>query len=450
MGVATAIRRALLPRVVEAPPVVDLKARDISSQTPLVTGGVVGNYFGGVGFRNVQDEPSSLRATPYTIGGLESFMQGVRLYANALNASQMQVCDASGAALPAFWLVNRLRRDASPTMSGHTLCELIVADLWLYGESLAVIRPNARRTEVRAFERVLPYRWYPIYRSLGWPEIEYYEIGIPDGRNNIYHRFGSEEVLHFRLDTRDGYRGVSPVLNMAATFTLAMRMRQFGAKSFAASDPKGIISQRLSPDREPPSPDDVATFQSEINRPGGTGQYWVLNEVELQQFSNNLRDAQFAEISRMTVEQVASAMSLPANALGHTGSTAYATLRETNRALILHSVAPFLRRIAAELEFKLFPVLGYSVEFSLTEWQEAPWAERVDGFSTMLGDGVVTPNEYRLAAALPPMGEEGFDDVRDPAEMLQEGGGEFESDRPNSKDDSEPGDEDAGDAEGAS
>jgi HK97 family phage portal protein len=293
----------------------------------------------------------------------------------------------------------QLLRRPSPGSTGVDLISHLMVHLNVYGEAfigkyrsgdgeiaqLVLISPDQIGVELRG-QRIV------------------YVLDSHKGRSE----HGPEDVLHVKAMSSDGLRGLSPVTQCRTALGLSSSLQQ-SAKTFTdnGSRPSGILTV------EEPAGDGFLERVKEAWRYGHAGverhgHIAVLRgDVKFTPVALSADDSQFLQQRELSAREVARIFRVPAWCIdGATGdSLTYANVTEQNRALVTHSLRPWIVRIETALsgDPDLCPGSTY-VQFDLDGLLRADAKTRADTYTQALAadTGWMRREEVRELEDLPP------------------------------------------------
>jgi HK97 family phage portal protein len=251
-----------------------------------------------------------------------------------------------------------------------------------------------------------------VFYSLSGNEVIERQIGDAVALRGVPAR----DVLHVRLEApRHPLLGETPLtaamLDLAASNAMARQAISFFDKQ---ARPSGT----LNTDKDL-SPEQVAILRERWNEQsrglnaGGTP--ILTSGLKWEPMTASAKDTQFAEIMKMTEQNVALAFRVPLQILG-IGGTPYASTESLMQSWIASGLGFCLNHI--ELAFdQLFRLSGSAdettaytreyVELDTAILLRSNFSERMDGYAKAIIGGVMSPNEVAAEEGLPTRGEAG-------------------------------------------
>ena len=294
----------------------------------------------------------------------------------------------------AVQLLNR----PSPGSTGVDLISQILVHLNVYGEcfagkyrsdgeivQLGLISPESVQVELRG-QRII------------------YTLDTLQGRTE----HGPEDILHIKGMSLDGLRGMSPVTQCRVALGLSSSLQESARQYFDnGSKPSGILTAPGATSGEA-----LERVSSTWNaKHAGVSQMHrvavLAGDVKFTPIAFSAGDSEFLGQRELSAREVARVFRVPAWAIdAPTGdSLTYANVAEQNRALLTHSLRPWIVRLekAISNDVDLCPGNTY-VAFDLDGLLRAAPEQRAEAYSKALDPvtGWMRRDEIRVLEDLPP------------------------------------------------
>ncbi len=227
--------------------------------------------------------------------------------------------------------------------------------------------------------------------------------------NQLYYRFkeagsksvaiNSNEILHFRMLSKDGILGVNPIealrLNLATSFDAMKSIESFYENN--AASPKAIKSTASGVNQKAMLAA-LKEFKADFSGASKAGKIIPLPpNTELQELKLNFADAQFIGTIKFNADQIASLYGIPPHLVGNFEASKFNNVEQLQLNFKVNTVAAIARMYRQELEFKLLTdkerAEGKSVEFTLQGLVETDHKTRIEGHRVLANIGVVSPND---------------------------------------------------------
>jgi HK97 family phage portal protein len=236
-----------------------------------------------------------------------------------------------------------------------------------------------------------------------------YKYDAGQGTARIYSR---NDILHIPSPSLNG-SGL--VRDGREAIRLAMVMEQHAARLFGrGARPAGILKFPNKLGAEVAARIKAA-WQSAHggSNSGGTA---VLEEGgDFTPLTMNSVDAQFLELRKFQIEEIARIFRVPPVFLMEYGRATWSNSEEMGRQFLTYSLLPWLKRWEGEIALKLFSEgerETYFAEFLTDDLLRADFDTRMDGYAKAISARILNPNEARSAENRPPY--EGGDKFENP------------------------------------
>lgn len=310
----------------------------------------------------------------------------------------------------------------NPWTTPYELIYGLVSDIALYDRALWV---KFRQEERVAVVRLPPVRWKPVGATWGNPtEFEVY------GRDGKV-RLPRDGCVYFAGYDPDGQGGCSPMESL----------RQVIAEEVAAAEYRehmwrnGARAEHVitRPETAPVMSETAkerfwARWNAQFTGSAATGKTALLEEgMDLKQISFSAKDAQYAEVRKLNLAEVAGFFHILPQALGILDNANYSNLEAANKQLYQGTFGPDLTSIPQRITLDLIP--DYSVEsesaptdeiscaFDVAEKTKGTLPEQARSIQTLTGGPVLTRNEGRAMLGRGPI--DGADELIVPLNVLE-------------------------------
>jgi HK97 family phage portal protein len=139
---------------------------------------------------------------------------------------------------------------------------------------------------------------------------------------------------------------------------------------------------------------------------GNSGGTPVLEQgLEFQPITFNSVDAQFLELRKFSIDEIARLFRVPPILLMEFGRATWSNSEEACRQFLTYCLMPWLKRWEGEVWLKLFTPderKTYHAEFLTDDLLRADFDARMDGYSKAIAARILNPNEARAAENRPP------------------------------------------------
>ncbi|MDY8107755.1 phage portal protein [Fulvimarina sp. 2208YS6-2-32] len=238
-------------------------------------------------------------------------------------------------------------------------------------------------------------------------------------------RYGFRDVLHLRaLTSFDGLKGEAPIsLAREAIATLAV-MEQHGSQLFRdGARPSAAVTYPTEAARPMPGQDN-STARTNLVKAARAGIQGVDNSGKLAVFFDGATftpfafsstDAQFAELRRFAIEEVARVFRVPPHMLFEMGRATWGNAEEMGATFVRYTLLPWIEAWQdAYSRALLDPDTddAFSIEFLVDDLLRADTATRFSAYSQAIAARILNPNEVRAMENRAPY--EGGDEFLNP------------------------------------
>lgn len=282
------------------------------------------------------------------------------------------------------------------------LIEQYVAAMEIQGNFYAEIKRNRYGN---VYE-VVPFRYQQnVDVEMDWNGNVYYTYATNDGKGKVQTKtYAPSNILHTKLFTTDGYRGLSPILQSAqmlgtaiAGDTTAAGMFEKGAK------PAGVLQ----------TDDTFGDDEEAINRlrqqwqelyggPDNSGKVAILESgLKFSSISMSAVDSQLIEQRQYSRDQIASIFRVPSHMLNSATNAKYASVEANNKAFYKDSLMP----LAIKLQNAIDEILpeNHSIRLDERDFVKGDRATQVSTVQQEITAGLISINEGRVALGHEPI-----------------------------------------------
>ncbi len=292
---------------------------------------------------------------------------------------------------PSFTIVHDWANDWT---SAETLREQLTVDALLTGNGFAQVVRNAEG-KVLELHRMDPNAVQMERDNFGEPT---YRIRLQDGGEAFlaYH-----DVLHLQA-----MGGVSPVSMAREAIGLALAAEKHLTGFFKnGGRPSGVILHPNKLEAETTKKLAASWFQSH----GGdqSGSTAILDEgMQFKEIAVKLADAEFSEVRREQVREIARAFNVPPALLYELSRGTWSNFEQSHRDFLTGTLRPWISRWqAAYARVLLTPEerARFYIEATPDDMLSVEFAARATAFSQYVAMRALTPNEVRAALNRPPL-----------------------------------------------
>jgi HK97 family phage portal protein len=290
-------------------------------------------------------------------------------------------------------LYNLIHRKPNDLMTTYTFIQKCMIDLLTRGNSFVFIKRNgaARPTELIP----LDVTKVKLIENDGIIYYELQEGGIID----------SYDILHFKIMSKDGLVGQSPVDVGASAIGYGLALERYG-NSFFSNGAK--VSGVLSTDRH--LTDEAInrlriSFKENYSSINDANKTMVLEEgLKFQQISLSNEASQFLKSREFSISEIARLYNLPPHLLRDLTKSSFNNIAEEGLNFVKYSLMPYIVMMESEMNCKLFRQneLGkMHTKFIVNALLRGTPKDRSEYYRTMLNIGAMSIDEIRQYEELP-------------------------------------------------
>ena len=290
-------------------------------------------------------------------------------------------------------LYNIIHRKPNDNMTTYTFIQKCMLDLLLRGNSFVYINRNrsGRPTELLP----LDVTKVKLVENDGAIYYELQEGGVVD----------SYDILHFKVMSRDGLIGMSPIDVGASAIGYGIALERYG-NSFFSNGAK--VSGVLSTDRH--LSDEAinrlrVSFKENYSSIKDANKTMVLEEgLKFQQISLSNEASQFLKSREFSISEICRLFNLPPHLLRDLTKSSFNNISEQSREFVQYSLMPYIVMMESEMNCKLFrstEVGKVTTKFVVNALLRGTPKDRSEYYRTMLNIGAMSIDEIRQYEELP-------------------------------------------------
>ena len=213
------------------------------------------------------------------------------------------------------------------------------------------------------------------------------------------------DILHFKIMSKDGLIGMSPVDVGAASIGYGIALERYG-NSFFSNGAK--VSGVLSTDRH--LSDEAInrlriSFKENYTNVNDSNKTMVLEEgLKFQQISLSNEASQFLKSREFSISEIARLYNLPPHLLRDLTKSSFNNISEQSREFVQYSLMPYIVMMESEMNCKLFrtnEIGKVHTKFAVNALLRGTPKDRADYYRTMLNIGAMSIDEIRQYEELP-------------------------------------------------
>lgn len=292
---------------------------------------------------------------------------------------------------PSFGVLNS---KPNKRMTRYTFISLIIQSMLLKGNGFGYIVRN-QDGEVQQLIYI-PSEYVSIIQPKTIFEPVQYKINGIDG--NI----SSKDILHFINHTYDGVIGISTLQYAYNSLGLYFEAERYASNFYSGGCALGgFIKSDTS--LTPKQKEDIKNgFKKAFGTTGQSNGLAVLEgNLNYVPITVNPQDAQMLQNREFSILDVSRWFGISPTKLGDLSKSSYSTLEATQLAFLTDTIAPLLEKMELEFENKLFPNGDVDVRFDVSQLLRADRQSLASYYSTLIQNGVMSPNEVRRELDLP-------------------------------------------------
>lgn len=288
-----------------------------------------------------------------------------------------------------------VNRFANPWTTATQFREQLMVDLCLHGNCFAWIGRNTRRqvTELQRLD--------PTAVSVERDQASGAPVYVVSEKGGGKRRYAFGDVLHLQDLSVDGLKGEAPIICGRKAIQLALALEGYALKLFEnGARPSAVIETKETlGDRGRKRIQNSFTegFAGELN----AGRVPILDEgMAFKQISLASTDAQFLELRKFAVLEIARLFRMPPHFLAELERTTHSNAYELGAQFLTYTMLPWFRAWQDELALKLLTPKeqdAYFFEFLVDDLVRADIAARFTAYSQAVTNGILNPNEVRAA-----------------------------------------------------
>ena len=226
-------------------------------------------------------------------------------------------------------------------MNAFVFWELMNAYVDGWGNSYAVVERDNYGDPV-ALWPILPNNILPIlYKG----EL-YYRVFTGDYAGD----YSSSEILHFKLFTKDGIKGIDPISNMSQAIGLGLAAERFNAEFFdKGGHIKGVYETEQSLGDE-----EFNRVTAHMNAAKNFETPLLEYGIKYKQITISPEAAQMIQQRTFTIQDIARIFNLPPHMLAEQSRSTFSNIEHQDIQFVKYSIRPSVKRYESEIEDKLF------------------------------------------------------------------------------------------------
>lgn len=241
-------------------------------------------------------------------------------------------------------------------------------------------------------------------RRLGY-ELRANDFHVPPGM------FYPPDVAHFRGISQDGLEGISPIAHCRMTMASAAALTKYGKDSAENGNPiKGVLSGVPAFPNEEKAREVRNRWRAAMQEIKTASDGVLILEggqMKLEALSMSLRDAQFIEQMKFSVEEVARIFNVPLHKIQHLDKATFNNIEHLSKEFYMATLVPWITRLESTMNSVFLTKSerdqGYYFRHNADGLLRGDLASRSMAYQQQISSAVMTPNEARQLEERPPM-----------------------------------------------
>lgn len=308
---------------------------------------------------------------------------------------------------PVFSLI---QHQPNPTMTAFDFWETVMVNLQLRGNCFVHIIRNAIGIPVRL--NILDFLKVQIYKLDGGDIIYQYE-------GNTIQPF---DMLHYKLMSKNGLYGMSPIEMAMDNIGLALSAQKFGSKFYANNAQTAGVLEMEGAMSDP----QYQKFQERhTNLHSGLDNAFLGIPIyeygmKYKAVGMPLEQAQFIATREFQIEEICRIFNVPPHLVADLRRATFSNIEHQDIQYAKYTVRNYCRRIEKENDIKLFSTIerkDMSTKFNLDGLLRGDTAARTTYYKEGILNGFLTRNEVRALENMSPI--DGLDEILVPLNMVE-------------------------------
>lgn len=218
-----------------------------------------------------------------------------------------------------------------------------------------------------------------------------------------------DEMIHILNFTQDGIRGESTITYAGRTLSISDSAERKAQDFFKSGGGLlGILTTEDGRLTETQRKEIQRVWLQTVNPPVGepTGIAVLEAGLKYQSISIKPSDAQLLESRQFSIPEICRFFGVSPVKIHDLSKSSYSTVEATNTAFVVDSLSPLAEKIAQEIRRKIYPPKmrkNMIVAFDTSAIIKADTVATTNMMRSLVGVGVMTPNEARERIGLPPI-----------------------------------------------
>jgi HK97 family phage portal protein len=163
--------------------------------------------------------------------------------------------------------------------------------------------------------------------------------------------YAAFEILHFKLFTKDGMKGIDPISNMAQAIGVGLAAERFNAEFFEKG---GHIRGVYETDQSLGDEEYNAVSAAHLNAAKNFETPLLEYGIKYKQITISPEAAQMIQQRTFTIQDIARIFVLPPHMLAEQSRSTFSNIEHQDIQFVKYSIRPSVKRYESEIEDKLF------------------------------------------------------------------------------------------------
>jgi HK97 family phage portal protein len=271
-------------------------------------------------------------------------------------------------------------------MTSFTWRETMVKNMLLNGTGYNVILENVYKGGIGI---------YPLMSNRMRPELK-------DNQYIFHYRFADnieriipkEELIIIPGLSDNGIIGKSVITTAKEAIGLGLAMEEFSSRFFLNGSHMGAIATHPGVLTKQGHENLESSLNEQYSGLGNAYKLMLLEEgMTVNKVSVNPEDAQFFELRKFQLEEIARIFRIPLHLLQDLTNATFSNIEHQSIDFVVHTIRPWLVRIEQALNCQLFPDEQYFCEFLVDGLLRGDIATRFTAYTTAIQNGIYSQND---------------------------------------------------------
>lgn len=213
--------------------------------------------------------------------------------------------------------------------------------------------------------------------------------------------FFAPDIAHFKGLSGDGFEGISPIEHCRQTMRAARAITEHGARTAENGAPlRGIVTNAPSFKNDEAAKTARKRLSDAVaDAARAEGVAIFEGDLKFTSVSMSMRDAQFIESMRFSVEEIARIFNVPPHKIQMLERATFNNIEHLSREFYSGSLLPWLTRLEATMNATWLTAgeraAGYYLRHNADGLLRGDLQTRSEAYARQIGSGILSPNEAR-------------------------------------------------------